>query len=103
MTVKDIQGTRGGLLKKKNENDDSHLPRQVDLLFARTGSKSTDPRDKVYGLLGVTRNPTALIVDYRKSVAEVYMATTRAMIAESQNLQALNAIQRSGEDNDLPS
>jgi hypothetical protein len=103
MTVRDITGTHGRHQERLKTNDNSHVPNLFEILFQLTASKSTDPRDKVYALLGIARNPKVVIPDYKKSVAEVYMETTRALIAESQSLQALNAAQPSIEDKDLPS
>lgn len=58
----------------------------MDVLARFKGSKSTDPRDKIYGLLGLTSQSHEIKVDYRKSVAEVYTEVTTIEINRSANL-----------------
>lgn len=49
---------------------------------------STDPRDKIYALLGVARTtPPSLIVDYAIPVEQVYIDYTRTCIICSQDLE----------------
>jgi len=93
--------TRDKLQKKAEKNDDSHVPTLLTLIMSIGHSKSTDPRDNVYAMLGVTRNPIIVIPDNRKSVVEVYMESTRGMIAERQSLGVLSAVQQSRDNNDL--
>jgi hypothetical protein len=51
---------------------------------------ATDPRDKIYGLLGMTDNDPALQPDYTLSVAEVYTTATKAMLLHDRDLRALS-------------
>ncbi|KAI8626542.1 heterokaryon incompatibility protein-domain-containing protein [Xylariaceae sp. FL1651] len=46
------------------------------------GSRATDPRDMIYGLLGFAniQERSYILADYGKSVQEIYVATTRALI-----------------------
>ncbi|KAE9378889.1 hypothetical protein N431DRAFT_433910 [Stipitochalara longipes BDJ] len=58
---------------------------------------SGDPRDRVYGLLGV-QNPDKELkieIDYMKSVQDVYIDFTRRCIEEDQNLRVLQYIKES--------
>jgi hypothetical protein len=73
------------------------------LLQHRRQSKATDPRDKVYGLLGIATNRGSLAPDYRRSLAEAYMETTRVLIVESRSLEVLNATYPLERASDLPS
>lgn len=47
-----------------------------------------DPRDKIYGLLGICRN-SIVVPNYRLSVEKVYEETARAIIAEDGELGAV--------------
>lgn len=62
---------------------------------------ATNPRDKVYGFLGLaTENITP---DYTKPVSEVYTDTARTLIEENGNLDVLRACLFTGSVADLPS
>lgn len=50
---------------------------------------STDPRDKIFGLLGLVTEDHGIEVDYTKSVAELYKETTLVLIKLSGNLDIL--------------
>lgn len=62
-----------------------------DLLSLTTRFEATDPRDKVYALLGVTNNiPTqALLPDYGKSVEQVYIDVTQHFITNGEAFFAM--------------
>jgi len=46
-----------------------------------------DPRDRIYGLLGITTHGTqSLYPDYKKSVEEVFMDTTRYILSQENPL-----------------
>lgn len=51
--------------------------------------KCKDPRDRVYGALGMFANPPSLDIDYGKSVSQVYLDFTHSMISETQQLDIL--------------
>jgi hypothetical protein len=71
---------------------------QLHLLLRLTSSfRSTDPRDKVFALLGLsceTRDPKywpqELIPDYNRSVQDVYMHATRYCIGQTHSLSILS-------------
>jgi hypothetical protein len=46
----------------------------------------TDPRDKIYGLLGLATDNLDIIPDYNKTPQEVYIDVARAQINSTQNL-----------------
>ncbi|TEA09792.1 hypothetical protein C8034_v012062 [Colletotrichum sidae] len=64
----------------------------LEVLVEFRDSNATDPRDKVYGLLGLV-NAGELegfpIVDYNKSVAEVYADVVKTSIAKTGHLGSL--------------
>ena len=52
------------------------LRRQMSLMhyvWCFYEGKCENPRDKVYGLMGMVRKEDGVVVDYRKSVMEVYL------------------------------
>ncbi|KAK2041798.1 heterokaryon incompatibility protein [Colletotrichum somersetense] len=64
----------------------------LEVLVAFRDLAATDPRDKVYGLLGLVSDEALACfrgVDYRKSVAEVYADVVRASVDSSGNLAPL--------------
>ncbi|ELR07371.1 hypothetical protein VC83_01006 [Pseudogymnoascus destructans] len=61
----------------------------MDVLERFKGSKSTDPRDKIYGLLGLTLQSREMMVDYRKSAVEVYTEVTTIEINGGANLDII--------------
>jgi hypothetical protein len=52
--------------------------------------RSTDPRDKIFGILGIASESRKLEADYSKGVAEVYAQATQAIIQESGSLFILS-------------
>lgn len=49
----------------------------------------TDPRDKIYGLLGLATDSLDIIPDYKKTPQEVYIDVARAQINSTQNLDVI--------------
>ncbi|KAH7087892.1 heterokaryon incompatibility protein-domain-containing protein, partial [Paraphoma chrysanthemicola] len=66
---------------------------------------ATDPRDKIYGLLGMMNEGPTLRPDYTLSVSEVYTAATKAMIVQTKDLTVLSFLLDGDLDRlpDLPS
>lgn len=77
----------------------SKMYRENELLLALTDFRhcaSTDPRDKVYALLGIVRWDSGvppLEIDYQKSVREVYIDAATAILRSSNDLSLLSAVQ----------
>lgn len=74
------------------------------LLHSTRPVKATNPRDKVFALLGLSgesRNPDdwpkALMPDYTRSVQDVYTEVTRYCIQRTGNLSILSQVDRSGD------
>lgn len=73
-------GTAKVLYSRKAEEDDVDEQRQIDITLAQYASllQATDPRDHVYGLLGLSSLP--IKPDYTKEVREVYVDYCRAIL-----------------------
>ena len=68
-------------------------PDEADLEFCRTACarcKAIDPRDKVYGLLGMACNP-AIYPDYTKSTREVWTHTIGQLVLQHRDLRSLHS------------
>jgi hypothetical protein len=73
-------GTANLLYSRKAKEDDAEEQRQLDVNLAQYASllQATDPRDHVYGLLGLSSLP--IKPDYTKNVREVYVNYCRAIL-----------------------
>lgn len=66
-----------------------------DLLHMTRHARATNPRDKVFGILGLTQyamSPYKLIIDYTQPVSKVYTAATLHCIRETGSLRVLSQI-----------
>ena len=61
----------------------------LDVLARFQEAVSTDPRDKVYGLLGLMSDTLGVKADYTKSVGEAYTEVALALINSSANLDII--------------
>ncbi|KAH8651614.1 heterokaryon incompatibility protein-domain-containing protein [Tricladium varicosporioides] len=78
----------------------------LELLQRFRSSQATNPRDKVYGMLGLAEEAFKedLKVDYSKGVAEIYADVTRSFITHSRNVNFLaDCFYRPEEFPDAPS
>ena len=71
-------------IKSNNDLETTHIKRRLSFIFYETMSfLASNPRDKVYGILGLS--PTSLEgsvdVDYSKSVQDVYLEATAGCLA----------------------
>ncbi|KAH7346049.1 heterokaryon incompatibility protein-domain-containing protein [Pyrenochaeta sp. MPI-SDFR-AT-0127] len=71
-----------------------------ELLRAHWSSECSDPKDRIYALLGISslKNSThlGLKVDYSKSTSEVYRGATKAIIEETGRLGVLCLVTEAG-------
>ncbi|MCJ1368166.1 hypothetical protein MMC16_007307 [Acarospora aff. strigata] len=94
----------------------------LELLMISREYEATDPRDKVYGVLGLAREfmkgdtmesdrvhegqqePPRFVVDYSKTVSEVYQHLTKYLINRDRNLDVLCILSthRGPDSSDLP-
>ncbi|KAI1104022.1 heterokaryon incompatibility protein-domain-containing protein [Jackrogersella minutella] len=102
--------------KSRSERHQASINAPVSLLDALVFSSSfgvTDPRDLVYGILGFTTVPISqgvmdtsqptLIVDYNRSVSEVYQNVVTYEIARTGSLSILDFVVSRPASSDLPS
>jgi hypothetical protein len=71
----------------------------MDVLVRFRATESTNPKDKIYGLLGLVTEDHGIQVDYSKSIRDLYKQTTVSLINMSGNLDILcqNPFERKGE------
>lgn len=62
--------------------------------------KATDPRDKIFGILGLTQDLTKDIIDYDSPVSAVYARATVQLIQNTRNLDVLSHVLRTHPQND---
>jgi Heterokaryon incompatibility protein (HET) len=67
----------------------------VDLIFATRTCEATDPRDKIFALLGIytRRGSDALQPDYSKSMEDVFKEAALYCIRESNTLRVLSLVE----------
>jgi tetratricopeptide (TPR) repeat protein len=87
-------GTRGpAKLGKPTASGTVERKSLLRLLNAYRNADCTDPKDRVYALLGISlyadHSHPGLQIDYSKSVAEVYQGAAQAIIEESGKLDVL--------------
>ncbi|KAH6967977.1 heterokaryon incompatibility protein-domain-containing protein [Ilyonectria sp. MPI-CAGE-AT-0026] len=61
----------------------------IDVLARFRRMKSTDPRDRIYALLGLVTQDHGIKVDYTKSIRDLYREVTASLINISGNLDAI--------------
>jgi hypothetical protein len=97
---------------KRNEQLTVKHTLQTQLAHLRH-MRATDPKDKVYSILGLFQNPkrdfrldshdlNLLVVKYSESVAKVYASLVRAIVVPTRRLEILQECRRL-RTNDLPS
>jgi hypothetical protein len=69
-----------------------------ELAFRHSKSKSSEPKDKIYALLGITRDPimSGFVVDYSLSDSEAYEALVKHYCAKSHKLDILTYVNTNG-------
>lgn len=63
--------------------------RLLDVLARFQSNYATDPRDRIYGLLGLVTDQHGIVVDYKKSPAQVFKDATLSLINHARNLDML--------------
>lgn len=61
----------------------------IYVLFLTCIHLGSDPRDKIYGLLGLATDNLNIIPDYKKTPQEVYIDVARAQINSTENLDII--------------
>ena len=87
------------LLVKENQEKDRVRILRGTFMIGRS-LLCSDPRDKVYALLGICRRsghahnyPRRILPDYNKDVVDIYVETTQFLLAESASLFPLSLIE----------
>jgi hypothetical protein len=84
-----------GIRDYRNQIRDDQLVMLMFLLKQTRHRKATDPRDKIFGLLGLVShgpNPTGIVPDYKRTEAQVYTDVAMRIIRHLQNLSPLFAV-----------
>ncbi|KIN07745.1 hypothetical protein OIDMADRAFT_174671 [Oidiodendron maius Zn] len=82
------------------------LPRPLlCVIQAFQRQEATDPRDKIYGFLGIVPEMERILIipDYNLSVKEVYVHFTRSIIQGASNLNVLSIVNVNEPSEDFPS
>ncbi|KAL4746709.1 hypothetical protein BDW72DRAFT_184331 [Aspergillus terricola var. indicus] len=90
----DLPGFQNPIMMNGLREDFQTLKRNSleDLLYHTSVFEATDPRDKIYSVLGIQcamldpSNPPQIEADYEKSVEEVFVNATRVCIMQSSSL-----------------
>lgn len=77
----------------------------LQALHDNSGAEATDPRDKIFGILGLMddSSPYLGMVDYRSTVEEVYTQAAVLLINQSRSLRLLSAASHSKSNSQSPS
>ncbi|CAG8956330.1 hypothetical protein HYFRA_00003710 [Hymenoscyphus fraxineus] len=95
-------GPRGLQLSRYSPN--TNAPPLLELLLSHKSKKSTDPRDKVFALIGISSSRATFgAIDYEKDVGEVYTHTARHIIQSTGKLDVVCVKQRDFSTEGLPS
>lgn len=81
-TLLDLASIRANLQKEKLRFD--------EVIAKFRTRRATDPRDKVFGLLGISRGVRTASIDYALTAAQVFEATTREIMSYCKNLDILS-------------
>ncbi|UPL02766.1 hypothetical protein LCI18_013700 [Fusarium solani-melongenae] len=91
------------LVEDQRQLSSSALPTReesslMDVLGRFRDMQSTDPRDKIYGLLGLVTQDHGIVVDYSKPLRDLYKEATLSIINLSKNLDIIcqNPFEREG-------
>ena len=95
-------GPRGLQLSRYSPN--ASAPPLLELLLSHKSKKSTDSRDKVYALVGISDTRYSFgKIDYSLSRREVFTHTTRHIISSSQKLDVICVKQHDINERNMPS
>lgn len=88
--------------------DGNYTSTLLDVLARFQQNGATDPRDCVYGILGLVTDQHGIVVDYTKSATQVFVDTAVSLVNAAQNLDVLcqtawMARPRSKNPHELPS
>ncbi|EPE28385.1 hypothetical protein GLAREA_09505 [Glarea lozoyensis ATCC 20868] len=95
------------MLHRHPENNRLHQPRPTlfDLCWMLRAFQATDPRDKIFGFMGLAtdlKRSSSFFPDYTKAVVQTYLEFVRFLITENKSLEFLRVASRAT-DSDFPS
>lgn len=84
-----------------NRTTTSHGARLEDIIYDTWVFNSTNPRDKIYGVLGLVEPEVrgAWTIDYQSSPEEVFAIATRTIIEQSRSLKIISCVQDASKRN----
>jgi hypothetical protein len=88
---------------KLPEHSGTKQPRLLDLLLAHRSKYSSDPRDKVFGLIGISDARDTFTIDYSWSTRDVYIYAAKHVITATRNLNVICVKMHDMNPNNLPS
>jgi hypothetical protein len=96
---------RGPRYLRLEEAHSSNLPDLYDILSKFWNTNATDPRDKVYALVGLTtaRDDSRLTIDYSASVRQVFIDVVKYILVSSRKLDIICSFPQGVNDYELPS
>lgn len=101
-----FKGPQSLLLDRVDSSSNARILDLFDALMMHRLKRSTDPRDKIYALVGLTaaRDDPEYVIDYTLSVRQVYTNTADYLVRRSQHLDIICAKTktRGTESFDLP-
>ncbi|KAJ8058806.1 hypothetical protein OCU04_011794 [Sclerotinia nivalis] len=93
-----------GLQVSRYQAPDAVEPPLFELLLSHKSKKSSDPKDKVYALIGISNSRKSFgRFDYSLSVRQVYTHTARHIIHDSRRLDIICVDQKVSDGDELPS
>lgn len=99
-----LQGGPRGLRLSRYSRPQSSFPPLLELLISHKSKESTDPKDKVFALVGISASrETFGNIDYSLSVREIYTHTARHIISTSKKLDVICVKSHYYNNHDLPS
>jgi hypothetical protein len=82
------------------------LPDLFEIVLKHSWKEASDPRDKIYAFVGISRQNGTYLIDYSLSVSHVYTNFIYQIVLQSRSLNIICALRRDGNDSDqyeLPS
>lgn len=72
--------------------DTQRLPGLLDILLIFRNKHSSDPRDQVYGIAGLTtaRDDPRFTVDYSRTISEVYRDVVKYVVTATRNIEIIS-------------
>ena len=82
---------------------ESKEPPLLELLYTHKSKKSTDPRDKVFALVGISSSCKTFLIDYSQPIRNIYLYTARHIITTTCKLDVICVRQHDLNNYNLPS